>query len=102
MGAKRRVWLALAIGCGSKPFPWMNDSGFWVICGMAGLTEGETLKTTSMTIAVEGVVGSPVVMVMSRLFPLLPARVGTEDIRPRMDTGFGRTVRVRSQRKDGL
>jgi gluconate:H+ symporter, GntP family len=67
------VWLALAIGCGSKPFPWMNDSGFWVICRMAGLTEGETLKTTSMTIAVEGLVGLPVVIVMARLFPLLPA-----------------------------
>ncbi|MDP7586170.1 MAG: SLC13 family permease, partial [Verrucomicrobiota bacterium] len=25
------VYLAMAIGCGSKPFPWMNDSGFWVI-----------------------------------------------------------------------
>ncbi len=22
------VYLAMAIGCGSKPFPWMNDSGF--------------------------------------------------------------------------
>jgi hypothetical protein len=25
------AYLALAIGCGSKPFPWINDSGFWVI-----------------------------------------------------------------------
>ncbi|MCA9019940.1 MAG: GntP family permease, partial [Planctomycetaceae bacterium] len=23
------VYLALAIGCGSKPISWMNDSGFW-------------------------------------------------------------------------
>ena len=23
------VYLALAIGCGAKPIPWMNDSGFW-------------------------------------------------------------------------
>src|SRR5690606_20824843 len=23
------LYLALAIGCGSKPLPWMNDSGFW-------------------------------------------------------------------------
>ena len=39
------VYVALAIGCGSKPIAWMNDSGFWVICKMSGMTEGETLKT---------------------------------------------------------
>ncbi len=33
------VYLALAIGCGSKPVSWMADSGFWVICRMSGLTE---------------------------------------------------------------
>nr|MBC8425733.1 GntP family permease [bacterium] len=38
------VYLALAIGCGSKPFPWMNDSGFWVISKMSGMTEGEALR----------------------------------------------------------
>jgi len=65
------VWLAMAIGCGSKPIPWMNDSGFWLISRMAGLTEGETLKTTSMTIAVEGLVGLPVVMILAKLFPLI-------------------------------
>jgi gluconate:H+ symporter, GntP family len=65
------VWLAMAIGCGSKPFPWMNDSGFWVICRMSGMTEAETLKTTSMTIAVEGLIGLPTVMVLSNLFPLI-------------------------------
>ena len=32
------VWLAVAIGCGSKPIWWMNDSGFWVIAKMGGLT----------------------------------------------------------------
>ncbi|HAW30452.1 MAG TPA: gluconate transporter, partial [Planctomycetaceae bacterium] len=30
------VYLALAIGCGSKPISWMNDSGFWVIGKMSG------------------------------------------------------------------
>ena len=34
------VYLALAIGCGSKPIAWMNDSGFWVICQMSGMSEG--------------------------------------------------------------
>jgi GntP family gluconate:H+ symporter len=31
------VYLAIAIGCGSKPFPWMNDGGFWIISRLSGL-----------------------------------------------------------------
>lgn len=65
-----RVYLALAIGCGSKPFAWMNDSGFWVICKMTGMTEGETLKTVSPMIAAMGVVGLIVTMIGAVLFPL--------------------------------
>lgn len=46
------VYLALAIGAGSKPVSWMNDSGFWVICKMSGMTESEGLRTISpLTIA---------------------------------------------------
>ncbi len=66
-----RVYLALAIGCGSKPFAWMNDSGFWVICKMSGMTEGETLKTLSPMTALMGVVGLVVTMLGAMLFPLI-------------------------------
>jgi len=50
------VYLAAAIGCGSKPIAWMNDSGFWVITKMSGMTEAEGLKfitpmTASMAVA---------------------------------------------------
>ncbi len=46
------VYLVLAIGGGSKPVSWMNDSGFWVMCRMSGMTESEGLKTVSpLTIA---------------------------------------------------
>jgi GntP family gluconate:H+ symporter len=65
-----RVYLALAIGCGSKPFPWMNDSGFWVICKMSGMTEGEMLKTVSPMVSFMGVVGLIVTMIGAVLFPL--------------------------------
>lgn len=41
------VYLALAIGAGSKPVSWMNDSGFWVMCKMSGMTESEGLRTIS-------------------------------------------------------
>jgi len=51
------VYLALAIGCGSKPIPWMNDAGFWIIGQMSGMTEGETLKSVSVMMTIMGVVG---------------------------------------------
>ena len=65
------LYLALAIGCGSKLIAWMNDSGFWVICKMSGMTEGETLKTCSAMMTVMGIVGLLVIMVLARLFPLV-------------------------------
>lgn len=65
------VYLALMIGCGSKPFPWMNDSGFWVVCKMSGMTEKETLKTFSTVLSVMGIIGLVVIMVLAKLFPLI-------------------------------
>ena len=65
------VWVALAIGCGSKMGPWMNDSGFWVICKMSGFTEKECLSTFTAMLSLMGVVGLIVVMVLAKLFPLV-------------------------------
>jgi GntP family gluconate:H+ symporter len=65
------LYLALVIGCGSKLIPWMNDSGFWVICKMSGMTEGETLKTCSTMMTLMGIVGLLVIMILARLFPLV-------------------------------
>jgi GntP family gluconate:H+ symporter len=63
------VYLALVIGCGSKPFPWMNDSGFWVVCQMSGMTEGETLRTFSSVLSIMGFIGLFVVLILAKLFP---------------------------------
>ena len=51
------VYLALAIGCGSKPVAWMADSGFWVICKMSGMTETEGLKTVTPMSIIMGLAG---------------------------------------------
>lgn len=51
------VYLALAIGCGSKPVPWMNDSGFWIIGRMSAMTEVETLRSASVMMSLMGVIG---------------------------------------------
>ncbi len=65
-----RVYLALAIGAGSKPVAWMNDSGFWVICRMSGMTESETLKTLTPMTAMMGLVALAVTMLGAWLVPL--------------------------------
>ncbi|WP_196784228.1 GntP family permease [Crateriforma conspicua] len=41
------VYLAMAIGAGSKPVSWMTDSAFWVITRMSGMTEAQGLKVIS-------------------------------------------------------
>lgn len=65
------VYLALAIGCGSKPVAWMADSGFWVICKMSGLTESEGLQTVSPLTVVMGVVGLLATMLGAALWPMV-------------------------------
>jgi GntP family gluconate:H+ symporter len=65
------VYLAIVIGCGSKLFPWMNDSGFWIICKMSGFTEGETIRNFSLLLTVMGVTGLIVTMVLAKIFPLI-------------------------------
>jgi GntP family gluconate:H+ symporter len=65
------VYLALAIGCGSKPVAWMNDSGFWVITRMSGMTEGEGLKFVTPMTTLMGLVGLVVTIIGATLFPLV-------------------------------
>lgn len=64
------VYIAIAIGCGSKPINWMNDSGFWVITRMSGMTEGEGLKYVTPMTSMMGVVGLIVTIVAVTVFPM--------------------------------
>jgi GntP family gluconate:H+ symporter len=65
------VYLALAIGCGSKPVMWMNDAGFWIIGRMSGFSEGETLKTATVMMALMGVVGLITTMLLAWVVPMV-------------------------------
>ena len=65
------VYLALAVGCGSKPVAWMADSGFWVICKMSGMTEAEGLRTVTPMSIVMGTVGLIATLIGATLFPLV-------------------------------
>lgn len=65
------LYLALAIGCGSKPIMWMNDSGFWIISRMSGMTETETLKTATVMMGIMAAVGLCVVVLGAWLLPMI-------------------------------
>ncbi len=64
------VYLALAIGCGSKPIPWMNDSGFWIITRMTGMKESETLRIVTPMMSLMGLLGGLVTWLGSLVLPL--------------------------------
>ncbi|MCA9197360.1 MAG: GntP family permease [Planctomycetales bacterium] len=63
------VYLALAVGCGSKPLPWMNDSGFWFVGKMSGFTERETLRTFSVTLTIMGIAGFSLILLAAKIWP---------------------------------
>ncbi|WP_372948659.1 GntP family permease [Mariniphaga sp.] len=65
------VYLAMAIGCGSKIFAWMNDSGYWIITKMSGMEEKETIRYFSMLLLVMGFTGLIAVMILSKVLPLV-------------------------------
>ena len=63
------VYLAVAIGCGSKPLAWMNDSGFWVITRMSGLTPSQGLRYVTPMTALMGVTGLVTTLVLAAVWP---------------------------------
>lgn len=65
------VYVAVAIGCGSKMGMWMNDSGFWVISRMSGMSETQTLRTASTMLSIEGTVGLLVTLALATLWPMV-------------------------------
>jgi GntP family gluconate:H+ symporter len=65
------VYIAIAIGCGSKPISWMNDSGFWVISKMSGMTESEMLRTNTVMGIIMAITGLIVCLIGSRIFPMI-------------------------------
>ncbi len=65
------LYVALAVGCGSKPFPWMNDSGFLVITRMSGMTESQGLRTVTPVVSIGGFAGLVAVICGVLFFPNL-------------------------------
>lgn len=63
------VYLAMAIGAGSKPISWMTDSAFGVISEMSGMTEREALRIISPVSLATGLSALMVTMVAALLYP---------------------------------
>ena len=61
---------AVAIGCGSKIGMWMNDSGFWVISRMSGMSETQTLRSASVMVLIEGTVGLVATLALALVWPM--------------------------------
>jgi GntP family gluconate:H+ symporter len=59
-----------AIGTGALLFSWYNDSGFWIVNEVAGLTPAETFKTWSVVNTVMAVTGLLLVLLLSVVLPL--------------------------------
>lgn len=65
----RPVYVAAAIGAGGLVFSWYNDSGFWIVKEVGGLTQTETLKTWTVLTTIISVMGLLSVLVLSTVFP---------------------------------
>lgn len=63
------VYLAMAIGAGSKPVSWMTDSAFWVISEMSGMTEREALRVISPMSIAMGCSALVITMIVATVFP---------------------------------
>lgn len=64
------IYLFLAIGFGAMTLSWMNDSGFWVVCKLSGMTEKETLKSWTVIVTVASLAGLIECLVFSKLLPM--------------------------------
>ena len=53
----------------------MNDSGFWVVARLIGLTEKETVKSWTMAVTVNTVVGLVTCLLLSVVLPFRPGEM---------------------------
>lgn len=64
------VYICTAIGAGSCIGSWMNDSGFWIVAKMSGLSETEALKTWTPLLAMLGIISLIMTILLSFVLPL--------------------------------
>lgn len=65
------MYVFLAIGFGSFGCSWMNDSGFWVVSRLGGLTTSETLRSWSVLVTLVSFAGLIMTVLLARLLPFV-------------------------------
>ena len=65
------LYIFLAIGFGSITCSWMNDSGFWIVGKLSGMSERETLKSWTPQLTLIAVVGLGQTLLCAKYLPLL-------------------------------
>jgi GntP family gluconate:H+ symporter len=65
------LYLFTSIGFGAMFMSWMNDSGFWVVSRLSGMTEKETLRTWSVQLTADSIIGLLVTLAMSKILPMV-------------------------------
>lgn len=65
------LYIFLAIGWGAMTCSWMNDSGFWVVSRLGGLTERETLRSWTVMLTAVSLVGFAVTFIASKVLPFV-------------------------------
>lgn len=65
------MYIYLAIGFGAFCCSWMNDSGFWVVSRLSGMTETETLRTWTVLLTGVSMAGLLVTFVAAKILPLV-------------------------------
>ncbi|WP_247004603.1 GntP family permease [Halosolutus gelatinilyticus] len=63
------AYLVMVIGAGATFCSWYNDSGFWIVKEIGGLTQAETLKTWTVATILIGVGGLISTLVFATILP---------------------------------
>lgn len=63
------VYMMMAVGTGGMIAPWYNDSGFWIVNQVAGITQMETFKTYSAVSTIMSTVGLCIVLLLAAVLP---------------------------------
>ena len=65
------MYLFLSIGFGAFCCSWMNDSGFWVVSRLSGMTEKETLKSWMVMLTATSILGLMQTLLLARFIPFV-------------------------------
>ncbi|MFZ5832784.1 MAG: GntP family permease [Planctomycetota bacterium] len=64
------VYFATSIASAALVVSWMNDSGFWIVAKMGGLTETEALRSWTPLLALQGLTGVACSFLLAWLLPM--------------------------------